>query len=259
MTERPLQQLKGVGSKVAEALSRLHLHTIEDVLFHLPVRYEDRTVLTPLASFQLGMRVQGCGQVVSSRWAMGRKRSFLVTVQEAADTVVLRFFYTTLAQRNALAQVGARVFFFGEVRRHHPSGIEIVHPEYTVLQEDQAVPLSTSLRPIYSVTKGVSQALIRRLVQQALQQCQSTMTELLPATLLHGKDYPTLYEALSTLHAPPTSVDMASLLNGRHPAQQRLAFEELLAHRLSLQFLRRSGAGSAARAMRAARDRKSVV
>ena len=224
--------LKGVGPKVREKLARLGLTTVQDVLFHLPYRYQDRTQLTPIGRARPGMKVMIAGEVELADVVYRGRRSLVVRLADGTGHLHLRFFHFNAAQQKRLAR-GARLRCFGEVR-FGPTGFEMAHPEYAVLAEgEQAVPEAT-LTPVYPATEGVHQLLLRKLTQQVLERYLDKIPEWLPPETLAELKLTTLPEALSRVHRPPPGVDLAALEGGRHPAQQRLAFEELLAFHLSL-------------------------
>ncbi|MCL5051519.1 MAG: ATP-dependent DNA helicase RecG [Firmicutes bacterium] len=227
----PLTNLKGVGPKMAERLERLGLRSVQDVLLHLPSRYQDRTKITPIAALRMQEYATLIAEVVDNRVHFGKRRALLVRVRDHSGVLTLRFFRFTAAQQNQFS-TGERVHLYGEVRPG-PTGPEMVHPEWKVLADGKAAPLAETLTPVYPTTDGVHQLTLRHLVEQALSYLNSeSLPELLPESLRHG--LPQLAESIRVLHQPPTDVDQNLLLNGVHPAQRRLALEELLAHQLSM-------------------------
>jgi ATP-dependent DNA helicase RecG len=228
--------LKGVGPKLAEKLQRLGLRTIQDVLFHLPFRYQDRTRLTPIGGLRPGMEAVIAGEIELADVVYGRRRSLVCRLSDGTGHIHLRFFHFSTVQQTQLER-GRRLRCFGEVR-FGPMGLEMAHPEYTVLIDDQSPQAEEHLTPVYSTTAGVHQLSLRRFSQAALDRCLDSIEEWLPQEVLAELKLPTLKEALALVHRPPPDVDVLALEEGRHPAQQRLAFEELLAHQLSLRRLR---------------------
>jgi len=228
----PITALKGIGPKLAEKLVRLGLRTVQDVLFHLPFRYEDRTRLTPIGALAPGCAALIAGTVELSDIAYGRRRSLVVRVADGTGHVHLRFFYFNAVQQKNLAR-GTRLRIFGEAR-FGPAGIEMAHPEYQRLDGDTLAAPDARLTPVYPTTEGVHAAVLRRLAQQALERGLDTIPDWLPPALLRDLHLPPLREALALVHFPPPGADVDKLLAGFHPAQARLAFEELLAHHLSL-------------------------
>ncbi len=238
--DTPVRYLRGVGPHLAEKLSRLGIYSVTDLLFHLPLRYEDRTHITPVGALRSGMRAAVEGRVELTEIVIRRRRMLLCRMSDGSGALTLRFFHFNQAQAEALAR-GARLRCYGEVLPG-VSTLEMVHPEYRVLQEGQSLPDETALTPIYSATEGIAQLKLRALTTQALQMLDSDaglLPELLPPELLDDTGMPALTAAVRYVHRPPTDAPVTALVDGRHPAQQRLAFEELLAHHLSLRELRR--------------------
>ncbi len=234
----PATSLWGVGPALAEKLEKLGVSRVEDLLFLLPLRYEDRTRLTPIGGSIAGQRCLVSGEVLLAEVAFRGRRQLLVRIADGSGQMTLRFFYFSRQQQTQFRK-GSQVVCFGDVR-HGPAGVEMIHPEYRLLGADQDVPVSDRLTPVYSITEGVQQGRLRGLVLQSLQKMRaSPPEELLPPDVLEKLSMPSLAEALEYLHEPPPDADLASLQAGNHPCQQRLAFEELLAHYLSLRSLRR--------------------
>jgi ATP-dependent DNA helicase RecG len=235
--KRAVPQPEAPGGALAPKLARLGVEQPQDILFVLPARYEDRTRVVPIGALQPGMRAVVEGEVQLSQIVFRRRRSLLVRLADGAGSLTLRFFYFSNAQREGLAR-GTRLRCHGEVRRG-PLGLEIVHPEYRRIV-GLGEPLPQTLTPIYPATEGLTQARLRALVDRALRTLESSgIAELLPESLLQRSGLPTLRAALEFMHRPPLGTQLAELAAGRHPAQRRLAFEELLAHQLSLMELRR--------------------
>jgi ATP-dependent DNA helicase RecG len=234
-----LTALRGVGPALVERLARLGVRQASDLLFLLPQRYEDRTRLTPIGALVPGLRAVVSGTVELTEVVYRRRRSLLCRVSDGTGSLTLRFFYFSKAQQNGLAR-GARLLCYGEPRTG-PLGIEMVHPEYRLLQPDDAPVLEQSLTPIYPTTEGLQQFRLRALVNQALDRCLPDLAEALPESLLAGEHLPALRDALLYLHRPPADIALSALAAGRHPAQRRLALEEMLAHHLSLRQLREQG------------------
>lgn len=231
--------LKGVGDALADKLARIGIQNIQDLLFHLPLRYQDRTRVTPMGALQPNSDVVIQGKVLASDVVMGKRRSLLCRISDGSGSISLRFFHFTAAQRNNLKQ-GAEIRCFGEPRRG-ATGLEIYHPEYRVIKTDAPAEVEETLTPVYPATEGLTQQRIRSLCEQALTLLanESSLQELLPAGVRQKYRLSSLVEAVRLLHQPPPEESMTLLSEGRHPAQQRLAFEELLAHNLSLQQLRK--------------------
>ncbi|WP_041521799.1 ATP-dependent DNA helicase RecG [Gilvimarinus agarilyticus] len=229
----PVTSLSGVGPALAEKLAKLGIRTVQQLLFHLPSRYLDRTRVQPIGALQPGVSAVIEAEVRAADVVYGRRRSLVCRVQDNTGTLTLRFFHFTGAQKQRLTS-GARLRCFAEARRG-ASGLEMVHPEYELLAEGDHKPLAQSLTPHYPTTDGLTQPRLRSLTQQALTMLERyQLEELLPERVRKTLDQIPLAEALSLLHNPPKDVDLHRLAEGIHPFQQRLAFEELLAHQLSM-------------------------
>nr|WP_238396034.1 ATP-dependent DNA helicase RecG [Xanthomonas fragariae] len=229
-----LSSLPGVGPKVAERFTARGILTVQDLWLHLPLRYEDRTRLTTIAQLQGGVPAQIEGRVDAVERGFRYRPMLRVAVSDDSHgTVVLRFFHFRAAQVAQFAP-GTRLRVFGTPKPGQ-HGWEIVHPSYRVLAPGEDAGLGDSLDPVYPVLEGVGPATLRKLIGQALERLPpEAALELLPPHWLQDEQLPSLREALLTMHRPPVNTDPQQLLAGGHPAQQRLAIEELLAHQLSL-------------------------
>ncbi|MFH0255747.1 ATP-dependent DNA helicase RecG [Vibrio rumoiensis] len=234
----PLTSLSGVGAKVAEKLAKIGLHSIQDLLFHLPLRYEDRTRIYPIAKLHAGLFVAIQGRVMSCDTHFGRKKMLTVKVSDGNGTLTLRFFNFNAGMKNSFAE-GRPLYAYGEIKRGN-MGLEIMHPDYHFLNGSEAPELEQSLTPIYPTTDGLRQNTLKSLTDQALALLDSSaVTELLPSGLYDHQI--TLNQALHTIHRPSPDIDMQLFELGRHPAQRRLIIEELLAQNLSMLDVRSQG------------------
>jgi len=230
--------LPGVGPALTATLTRLGLTTLQDLWFHLPLRYEDRTHLTPIRDLHAGDTAQVEGRVEAIEKGFRYRPQLRIAIgDESQATLLLRFFHFNNAQVNQLA-IGARLRCFGEVR-HGAHGLEMVHPQYRRIAGDAVVAVDELLTPVYPVTEGLGQSRLAGLIERALKLLPADDTlELLPEKLRKVHKLASLRDALLYVHRPPPEADLAQLAAGAHPAQQRLAFEELLAQHLSLKRLR---------------------
>jgi ATP-dependent DNA helicase RecG len=231
-----IKELRGIGPQLSQKLSKLGLNNLQDLLFHLPLRYIDRTKITPIGSLQPLTDVVLEGKIRACDVVFGRRRSLVCKLQDDTGTTVLRFFHFSRAQQNRL-KPGAKLRCFGEVRQGK-FGLELYHPEYQYLDSNNPPQLEATLTPVYPLTEGITQIRIRDLCRQALERLEKYgIEELLPDTLkqqLDGLLSFSLVDALKLIHSPPPGIEMHRLASGEHPAQQRLAAEELIAHNLSL-------------------------
>ena len=234
----PVTGLPGVGEALAQALSRLGIERVQDLWFHLPLRYEDRTRITPIRDARVGTTVQVEGVVEAVERGFRYRPQLRVAIGDASRaTLTLRFFHFN---RNQAAQFvpGARVLCFGEVR-HGAQGPEMVHPEYRRLAGDAPSMMEQALTSVYPATEGLGQKRLAAIVARALERLPGDdRLELIPPRLRAPLRLDSLREALLTLHRPPPDADYAALVARTHPAQRRLAFEELLAQHLGLKRLR---------------------
>ena len=235
---RPVTTLRGVGESLAGKLQKLGITVIQDLRFLLPLRYEDRTCVVPIGSLQPGDRAVVEGEVQLAEVTFRGRRQLLCRIGDGSGFLTLRFFYFSNAQQQAFVR-GKRVRCYGEARRGL-GGLEIVHPEYRIVAADSVATVEPTLTPIYPLTEGVQQGRLRQLTDLALREVASrTLRDWLPPAVLDGLELPSLREALEYVHRPPPDASLELLSAGRHPAQRRLAFEELLAHQLSLRLLRK--------------------
>lgn len=231
----PLTALSGVGAAISEKLSRIGINNVQDLLFHLPLRYEDRTRITPIADVRPESFATVEGFVQLTEVQFGRRPILSTTISDGTSKITLKFFNFNAGMKNSLA-TGVRVKAFGEIKRGRFMA-EMHHPEYQIIRGNQPLELAETLTPIYPTTEGLKQASLRKLTDQALALLERVqVAELLPDEFNPHKY--SLKEALQLLHRPPPSVSSELLDKGEHPAQKRLIFEELLAHNLAMQQVR---------------------
>lgn len=230
-----LTSLRGVGPRLAERLARLDLTRVQDLLFHLPLRYEDRSTVVPIGSLRPGNYALVEGVVEVAEVLPGRRQRLVCRIRDGSGMLDIVFFHFYAKQRNDLRR-GARVHCYGEIRPG-PSAPQMVHPEYRALDRESGWGDGEGLTPVYPSTQGLQQGTLRRLVREALHLAErdGALTDYLGDVLT---DYPSLIEALRYVHAPPTDADVHELGRGRHPCQQRLVLEELIAHHVSVRRLR---------------------
>ncbi len=245
-----IDRLPGVGPGLRQRLERLGLRTVFDLLLHLPLRYEDRTRLVPIGALVPGQSALVEGEIRGCRTHQGRRRSLLCEIGEGGALLTLRWFHFHPSQQQRLAASG-RLRCFGEVREG-PRGLEMVHPEYEILEAGAEAPVAEALTPVYPATEGVGQARLRRLVAAAfdlVQQGQALLPDWLADAGVLPEELPGLPEALQRLHRPGPEYGRAVPGSVADPARRRLALEELLAHHLALLQRRRRLRGHGAPAM----------
>lgn len=242
-----------MGPRVASKLEKLGIRTVQDVFFHLPLRYQDRTRVVAIGNLRVGQEVVVEAQVAHTEVVYRKRRSLLVHLADGTDGLTLRFFHFNASQQWNLGR-GVWLRAFGEVRRG-PQGLEMVHPEYRRVDDNSQAETEQHLTPIYPATEGLHQLTLRKLSAQALdwlQRSKRTLIDWIPDHYLQGPFAYSLHEAVAFIHRPPPDADVARLAAGRHPAQRRLAFEELLAQQLTLVRLRAQLTGRPAPALLAA-------
>lgn len=227
-------QLRGVGKAIEKHLARLDILSIQDLLFHLPSRYQDRTQIEPIRQTIPGEEavIEGVIQTVG-RPPRGRTK-LLCELRDNTGKIHLRFFHVLSFQANALTP-GTRLRCYSTVRLG-PKGLEMIHPEFQVISEGKSIPIDQHFTPIYPATEGLSQYTLRKLTGNALawMENEHSFGELLPSSLLQSLAFPTLKDALKFVHRPPRETSMQQLFENKTLPQKRLVFEELLAHRMSL-------------------------
>jgi len=241
---RDVDQLHGVGPRLAERLARLNIHSIQDLLFHLPLRYQDRTQATPIGALQEGTEAVITGEVLLCDTVVGRRRSLLCRISDGTGVTSLRFFHFSKAQQTQLRK-GVQLRCFGAVRRGM-TGLEFYHPEYTLIDRQQPSSPPQTLTPVYPTTEGISQQKLRQLTQQALERMAQAggLADLLPSDAWQTPSDRSLAETIAFLHFPPAA-EVSTAAKGlleqrRHPLQQKLILEELVAHQLSMLSARRN-------------------
>ncbi|MEH6452644.1 MAG: ATP-dependent DNA helicase RecG [Psychromonas sp.] len=236
LNKMPLTALQGVGIKIAEKLEKIGLFNVSDLLFHLPLHYQDRTRITPLSEMKEGMQTTVQGQVINANVVQfGKRRILKCKISDGQSSLTVSFFNFNAAQKRSFS-TGTTVKFFGELKRGY-QGFEMTHPDYRLLDSVATASVEQTLTPIYPTTEGLKQNSLRQLTEQALGHLQQNgIDELLPTHLL---SHPiSLADALLYIHRPPPDACIEQLESKTHPAQQRLILEELLAQQIGMLSLR---------------------
>jgi ATP-dependent DNA helicase RecG len=232
--KQPVTALTGIGSQFAARLQKLGIHTVQDLLFHLPLRYQDRSRIVAIGQLQTGMSALVCGTVEFTDSIQRGRPSIICRIGDNTGTLSLRFFHFSVQQAQQL-KPGTLLGCFGEIRYGY-AGLEMVHPEYKILHSAEQLTEAT-LTPVYPLTEGLPQTTLRKAIKQALEYClqhADAISEWLPSSLLEQYHYPSLKDALQTLHNPPPHLSAQILAGTPLPALNRLVFEEFLAHHLAL-------------------------
>ena len=236
-------RLKGVGPALEKKLAAIGITSIQDLLFHLPLRYEDRTRITLAARAQIGEYMQFEGEVTSCDLQFGKRRSLRCSLRDSSGSMTLRFFHFSAAQKDSLA-VGTQLRVYGEVK-HGRAGFELFHPEYKPLSQ-ASQEVSDTLTPIYPTTEGLMQPRLRSIIGQAVELVvgKDAIEDYLPADLVAKFNLASLTEAIKQIHRPTADAFGGWDRDAPNPGRDRLAFEELLTHRLSLRRLRDDAAAN---------------
>ena len=233
----PVENIKGVGPKIAETLSTLGIKQVEDAVFHLPYKYEDRTQLTPIgdAPYEVPLLIEG--EIVKSTVVFRGRRMLITEIFDGTGRLTMRMFHFAMAQHKNL-QEGHKIRCFGTIR-HGPKGKEMIHPQYQVFPKDEEIEIENSLTPIYPSTSNLQQGRLKKIIQEALIYCQKNMLLTESWTKDEKNDFEDLLSALAFIHNPPKETDLETLSSGQHPAQRKLIKEELVAHILCSGMLKR--------------------
>ncbi|MGE5339026.1 MAG: ATP-dependent DNA helicase RecG [Gemmatimonadota bacterium] len=223
---------KPAARSMATRLATLGLKSDWDYVLHLPLRYEDETQLTPIASLAAGGEAQVEGEIVAAEVVYRGRRQLVVRLADATGELLLRFLHFYPSQLKSLA-AGRRVRAFGIVRGGL-MGNEMVHPRVRAVGAESALP--SALTPVYPTTAGVPQAWLRGRIERALRDVD--IVDSLPAAIIHELQLPPLRESILRLHRPPPDADASALAQRIDPAWQRVKFDELLAQQLSLRIAR---------------------
>ena len=234
----PVGELKGVGKKTAERLRKLGIETALDLLFHLPLRYEDKTRVNTISQVEIGQHALVRGKVLGTTIQHGRRRTLAVGVWDGTATMQITFFHFNNEQKENIER-SEHVSCYGQMR-YGQQGKEMVHPEYKLLHKEWATPVSNSLTPVYPIVEGLGQRQARKLIGQALDAMRqnAAVSDLIPKEVTEENDLCPLEKALHTIHAPAPGTSITNLLHAEHPARTRLAFEEILAHHVAMRRLR---------------------
>jgi ATP-dependent DNA helicase RecG len=243
------QTLPGVGPKIAHYLSKCGIYTLQDLLFHLPHRYENRSQITAIKDAKPGSPVLIKGIIQANKPYKRKGRAY--QLDDGTGSLTLRLFHLTPQHQQQL-QAGVCLLCFGEIRTSFKKFFarEIIHPEIQCLPADTDLILPDHLTGVYPSTQGLAQRSWQKLIEQlfvllglsthhqSLPKTKLIFTDLLPPILLKPNKLPTLLSAFYYLHRPPTDAPLHELALGKHGTQQRLILEELLAHTLNLRVMK---------------------
>ena len=240
LDEIPVDSLRGVGPKTIELLANLNIRTLQDLLFHFPLRYEDRTRLTPLGALCHSNRTTVEGFIKFTNINYGRRQSLFCCIEDETGSLILRFYHFNFQQFQRLMKRGLRLRCFGTARQNYQGRLEMVHPEYRIVNATVPSLAKEYLTPVYSTTKGLPQTKLLDLLSQALSYLKKPgiLEELFPESLRKDFNLTTLVASLLYVHCPPSNAPLKLLKARKHPTQQRLVIEELVAQQIGLLNLR---------------------
>nr|WP_302473899.1 ATP-dependent DNA helicase RecG [Legionella sp. PL877] len=236
--QQPCEILAGIGSTLAAKLGKCGISTVADLLLHLPYRYQDRTRITTIRDLQVDNWCVIVGKVCKTEIKYGKRMMLYCYVEDKTGILKIRFFHFNKQQVKTLNE-SKLIRAFGEVREFSNT-LEMIHPEYQLLNSEDDCIVDETLTPIYHTTQGLSQTRLRQLIKTALNTCREQLADLewMDVEELEKHHFPSLTEAMELLHNPPPDIPLSALEEGTHPALKRLAFDELLAQQLSMQFAR---------------------
>ncbi len=228
--DHSIDKLRGVGPKVSESLEQLGIYNIQDAVFHLPYRYEDRSKIIPLGDAPYEEPILIEGEIVKSTVIFRGRRMLFTEIYDGTGKLTIRMFHFAMAQHKALKK-GLKIRCYGTIR-HGSTGREMIHPQYQVFLPSDAIEIDQNLTPVYSATTKLKQGRLRKIISGALEYCEkNNLFEEEKETQPEG-EFSNLFQALRFIHNPPASIDINILLAGSHPAQRKLIKEELVAHML---------------------------
>jgi len=234
-----LLDLKGIGKKGLEKLNKIGIKTTEDLLFHLPIRYQDKTKFTKISELEPGKKYYIEGVVERSNVVFYKTRMFLVKISDATGFIQLRFFYFNKSQMKNFS-LGKKIRIYGELRLANKVK-EMIHPECDFIDEKNAPELDQFLTPVYPITEGLHQKSIRNFIKQTLLLLKNKkifFPEILPKKILDRFNLIDINTALLNIHNPNKNISYEELLGSENINKKRLIFEELLAHQLIFKRIR---------------------
>jgi len=240
----PIQFVRGVGSKRAVLLERLGIRTVEDALWYLPWRYEDRSVVTPIARLSPGADSTICGTILAFTVKRTARRGLaIVQVRINDDTGTLPVVYFNQPYLERILTPGTRIMMSGRVTagRGGWTDLQMESPQYEIIgEEDDTVLHVGRIVPIYHETKGLTSRQIRIIIKGLLDEFLPSIEDLVPAPMQRKYGLPSIHAAFAEVHFPPAGIDVAALHRGTTQAHRRLAFEECLLLELALAMSRQS-------------------
>ena len=228
----PIISISGLGKKTSDRLNQLGIHTLEHLLFHLPSSYQDKTSITPLFTASMNDEILIEASIDRIEVIPSRQRQLLCYLSDNQNhRVLLRFFHFTQYQKQALVR-GETIQCFGEIKIGR-QGLEMHHPEYRIISQDQKPLFEPTLTPVYPLCAGVSQNKMKQWVNKALEVLKASVIDDYFEKITNNT-MPSLKDSLFLLHHPNKDEDLLKIESFNHISQQRLIIEELATHQLSL-------------------------
>lgn len=238
MLSKSCESVVGVGPTLAAKLSKCGIRTVQDLLFHLPYRYQDRTRITPIQDLRSNDWAVISGRVCKTEVKYGKKMMLYCYVEDGTGLLKLRFFHFN-KQQIASFNTHPTIHVFGEVRDFNNQP-EMIHPEYQIIKNNEPPEVQETLTPIYPLTQGLTQTRLRQIITHALTQSTHELQQLewMSEQQLAEFGLSDVVSSIFFLHNPPPDSSLQALESGKHPAFKRLVFDELLAQRLSMYYAR---------------------
>ena len=237
---KPIKCIQGIGPAIENKLISMGIKSVYDILFHLPLRYQDRSKIQPIGSITNDNFFVIEGEIRVSDIVFNKRRNLLCKLQDNSGTITLRFFNFNKNQKDSLCP-GSFIRCFGKTSISR-GGLEMIHPEYEFIKRGVDYQEKNHLTAIYSTTEGLSQKRWRKFIKSAFELIkENEIPELLSEKYLskiNNTVNSNIYNTLKLLHYPPVDTDCLKIIDGNHPLQRRLAFEELISHRLSFRILK---------------------
>ena len=228
----PIISISGLGQKTSDRLNQLGIHSLEHLIFHLPSRYQDKTTITQLSDAKISDESLIEASIDRIEVIPSRHRQLLCYLSDNQNQrILLRFFHFNQYQKQAFVR-GETIQCFGEIKVGR-EGLEMHHPEYRLITQEQKPLLESTLSPIYPLCSGVTQAKMKKWVNEALEALNSSIIDDYFEKIINNT-MPSLKDSLFLLHHPKQGEDLSKIESFTHISQQRLIIEELATHQLSL-------------------------
>ena len=240
--QTPLQYLKGVGPRKAADFKRAGLHTIEDLLYRFPLRYEDRSRLQPIASLREGQKASISGEIVQCGLRPTRRpglRLFEALVRDLSGSVRVAWFHSSYLKDQLRPR--QHLILYGALERNPYAGLQFTNPDFELLDEEDAATLHTGrIVPVYERARSITPKMQRKLVAEALDRLRPDLEDPLPESVRLRRNLPDRLTALQLTHFPEPSTSLDSLNAYRTPPQQRLIFEEFFRFQVGMLLRKRA-------------------